>query len=326
MICPFCLNDVKFLDPTPNDGRMDFICPGCKELIPTMYMKYYKKFAPVLLNAVGFRGHGKTVFFAALFYTLKKLPVAQCWKKFYTMALNEESLDTIFKNIDILTKGTLPDSTPKNFPRPTVIRLVDMPLKLDSTLLCYDTSGEAFKKATQLVQYASFVRYAKTTLFLLSINDLENPKIEMHELINTYIVGLTELGLTPKKQNLVIVFTKADEVSSFKDHEDPDIVEYLMHSSLEELSDLNIYFDKLIIMSKKLKNFTVEKLQAYEFLNAAENFFKTVNFCIVSSLGAKPEGSSLSVEITPRRIIDPLLWTILNAKTQRKNFLSYFWE
>ena len=56
--------------------------------------------------------------------------------------------------------------------------------------------------------------------------------------------------------------------------------------------------------------FTEQELNAHEFVNAAESNFKSLNFSIISALGTEPEGARLTVEIVPRRILDPVLFVI----------------
>ena len=83
------------------------------------------------------------------------------------MGLNDDSLDTVYDNARMLDKGALPDSTPKNFPRPTMLRVEGMPMHRNSTLLCFDTGGECFERPTQLVQFAGFVKRAETGMLLV---------------------------------------------------------------------------------------------------------------------------------------------------------------
>jgi hypothetical protein len=111
----------------------------------------YRKYPPVVVSAVGFRQHGKTVYLSTLFYALKKLDLPTHWPTFFTAGLNEDSLTTIYENVSLLEQGNLPDSTPKNFPRPTMMRVHGVPFQPNCTLLCYDTGGECFEKPTQLV-------------------------------------------------------------------------------------------------------------------------------------------------------------------------------
>jgi hypothetical protein len=77
MFCPFCLAEVTF------SQEKGYICPTCKEQIPALYVQDYQKYPPVVVSAVGFREHGKTVYFASLFYVLKKSSLPQHWSGFY---------------------------------------------------------------------------------------------------------------------------------------------------------------------------------------------------------------------------------------------------
>ena len=96
MLCPFCLTQVRFKQARPvGMPAFIYLCPSCNEQVPALYAQDYRKYPPVVTSAVGFRQHGKTVYFAALFYTLKKLTLAQDWPEFFTMSLDEDSLETI---------------------------------------------------------------------------------------------------------------------------------------------------------------------------------------------------------------------------------------
>ena len=143
MLCPFCLDDVKFKQEKLNRQLSTvYLCPTCGEQVPALYAQDFRKYPPVVVSAVGFRQHGKTVYFATLFYTLKRLTLARDWSQFFTMGLNEASLATVYDNARLLDAGALPDSTPKNFPRPTILRVEGMPMHRNCTLLCFDTGGE----------------------------------------------------------------------------------------------------------------------------------------------------------------------------------------
>jgi hypothetical protein len=78
-------------------------------------------------------------------------------------------------------------------------------------------------------------------------------------------------------------------------------------------------------MSNLLYRFTEEELDAYEFLNAAESNFKSVSFSIISALGTEPYGARLSVEIVPRRILDPILWIMEKSFSGPERFFRRWW-
>ena len=311
MLCPFCLAEVKF-KPEKLDRQLALIyrCPSCGEQAPALYAQDYHRYPPVVLSAVGFRQHGKTVYFATLFYTLKKLSLARDWPNFFTMGLNDDSLDAVYHNARMLDQGSLPDSTPKNFPRPTMIRVEGVPIHRDCTLLCFDTGGECFEKPTQLVQFAGFVKRAETGMFLISLPDMANPREEMHRLLNTYVVGLGELGARTREQHLVVVYTKGDQLAARLTGQWDYLRTYLVQGSVDALANPERYLKRMREVSARLRDFTETELAAYEFLNAAGAHFKSVEFSVISALGARPAGAHLAVNIVPRRILDPLLWVM----------------
>jgi hypothetical protein len=311
MLCPFCLADVKFKSKKlAGNPASIYLCPECNEQAPALYVQDYRQYPPVVVSATGFRQHGKTVYFAALFYTLKKLSLARDWPNFFTMGLNEDSLDTVYGNARLLEGGALPDSTPKNFPRPTMIRAEGIPMHPDSTLLFFDTGGECFEKPTQLVQFAGFVRRAESAMLLISIPDLEDPRAGMQQLLNTYIVGMRELGSQTEDQHLVVVFTKADQLAPHFGRAWDDLTDYLIAGSVEDLAQTQGYMARMQAMSERLFEFTETELEAHEFINAATANFKSINFTIISALGAGASDGRLAVAMTPRRILDPLLWVM----------------
>lgn len=310
MLCPFCLAKVTFQRSKPKGSLvMIYTCPQCGEQIPALYVREYWRYPPVLVNAIGFRQHGKTLYFASLFYTLKKLSLAEHWSDFFTMGLNEDSLDTVYHNVSMLEHGKLPDSTPKNFPRPTIVRVHGIPLHPNRTLLCYDTGGECFEKPTQLIQFAGFVRRAERVLFLISLTDLDDPGAEMYKLLNTYLVGMGELGASTHHQDLVVVYTKADTLSVWLTGSEK-VTEYLRHGVFEDVANQGHYIKRMCLESQRLHDFTRHTLKASEFLNAVRANFRRVTFSMISALGAEPEGNQLPVGIVPRRVLDPLLWTM----------------
>ena len=309
MLCPFCLADVKFKrQKLPNNPATVYLCPECNEQAPALYTQDYRQYPPTIISAIGFRQHGKTVYFASLFYTLKKLTLARDWPDFFTMGLDEDSLDTVYGNADMLADGALPDSTPKNFPRPTMIRAEGVPMQPNCTLLFFDTGGECFEKPRQLVQFAGFVRRAKAAMLLISIPDLEDPRAEMHKLLNTYVVGMRELGGRTEEQHLVIVYTKADQLAGRFGSRWKDLRTYLIEGSVDALAKPDGYMERMHFVSERLQAFTEQELCADEFMNAAQAHFKSISFSIISALGTGPRGARLSVAIVPRRILDPMLW------------------
>jgi len=273
-----------------------------------------------VVSAVGFRGHGKTVYFASLFYELNEL--ANYWNNFYTFAIDEKSLDTIKENSKLLKAARLPDATLPNFPSPTIVHFCNMPSFGDAFFLFYDTSGEAYERSSRLTQYANFIRRSRTVVFIISLSDLERDNelnkegkgeiYTMNDLLSTYVSGLTDLQGNTKQQNLVIVLSKADKLKAkFEAYQ--DIWNYLEEGGIDKLGNMKIkdHIKEMKKVSQWLKRFIKQELREGQFLNFAENRFKSVEFSIVSALGAEPDERNLRQEILPKCILDPLLWVAI---------------
>lgn len=309
MLCPFCLADVKF--------RLEggYLCPDCGEPVPAMYVRGYEEYPPKIVSAVGLRGHGKTVYFASLFYVLKESPLSAFWQPdFFALSLSDQDIKTVHANARMLKDGRLPGSTPMNFPRPTMLRLAGIPLwqkQRDCTLVFYDTSGEAFERASELVKYARFARQAQMVMLLISLPDIQDPPHEMQTLLNTYAIGIADLGGSTRDQDLMVVYTKADEMTDRLSAPPWDAVRsYLAEGSVDSLAQAKGYQRRMYEVSNLLYDFTRSELKADEFVNLAQTNFRSVGFSIVSALGSAPEDGQLAVAVKPLRVLDPILWML----------------
>lgn len=314
MLCPFCLEQIVIEDIT------EPFCPTCTNQVPPRYIRTHDQFPLAVTNAIGFRQHGKTVYFASLFYALKKLPLAEHWSNYYMFCHNDHSLDIVNENIKSLTDGYLPPATLKNFPTPTILGMKGIPYFSDHTLLCYDTAGESFERGTEIEQFAYFVKRAHTALFLISLDDLEDEAGEMDNLLNKYILGMDLMGSETRFQNLIVVYTKADLLLNSYLRAWPEVVDYIRSDSVMHLVKEKNYVKKMHAISKKLAAFTKQELRAFEFMNAARDNFKSVEFSIISALGARPQGDELSQQIVPRRVLDPMFWIMEKSLSRWAQF------
>ncbi|MFQ6063239.1 MAG: hypothetical protein ACE5J9_08730 [Methanosarcinales archaeon] len=161
MMCPYCLaqNSIKY-----DKRNRNYFCSECKREVPAEYATNIT-IKKVVVSAVGFRGHGKTIYFASLFNILNEL--AGIWDSFHTLTTDEKSLYTVKDNLKSLKVGELPSSTPANFPSPTIVRFSNIPRFGDRFFLFYDTGGEAYYRASTLINFASFVKRARTVMFVI---------------------------------------------------------------------------------------------------------------------------------------------------------------
>lgn len=317
MLCPFCLTDLK---SRTNE------CASCQRQLPTEYVTYHSGLLarfnqPAIVSVIGFRGHGKTVYLASLYYALQNL-MPRTWAAFFRQGLTMETLKVLHQNLSMLKRGELPDSTLLVFPEPNIDRLNKIPRFGNRTLLVYDPPGEAFDltEDDSLQRFAGFVKYSKCALFLVSLNDMmkefegnvdlqEAVADEMYRLLERYNVGMTRMGAPHGVQHLIVVYTKADCL--LNDFGLPDSIKtYLEDPEVETLRDVQAYLQVMRRNSTLLKDFTSQELNAVAFLNNAKENFKSVEFCAVSALGAEPKDERLTERIAPRRVMDPLLWVL----------------
>ena len=331
MLCPFCLSDVVFEDRVEQrrNGyqRRYLVCGTCNQQVPRMYAADYWKYPPVVVSAVGFTQHGKSVYFSSLFYALRYLDLAKKWPQFYTQCLNEESLSHVWDGVKELNAGRLPAATAKVFPTPTLLRMAGVPGQRGCTLVMYDTAGESFNRPSQLSQYARFVTRAPAVLFFVSLTHAAREGEEvnevLHRLLETYIVGVRELGTPARSQNLVVVFTMADVIGSLVGEDWQSYRRLLVSAQVGDESS-GEYIERMNQISHRLHQFTRDQLEAHSFLSLAGSFFRRTSFCMVSALGAPPNQDNLmSTRIVPRRVLDPLL-SVLSSAGRRP--LSMWWQ
>jgi hypothetical protein len=324
MLCPFCLGYATFekKEQKRRKGftRQYYSCVHCSAEVPRMYFEDYRRNPPAVVSAVGFTQHGKSVYFASLFYAFRCMNLARDWPGFQTLCLNEDSLQTVNRNLEQLRGGKLPPATAKNFPTPTLLHVDFFPNQPNCTLLFYDTAGESFTQPRQLGQYARFVRRARTVLFFVSLSKTgqDGPiSAELERLLETYIVGVRDLGTKRKEQNLVVVYTMADMLADVMGSDWSFYRERLVSPQLGDEAH-GSYLRELVHLSYRLRRFTESRLGAHGFLNMAHGFFRKVSFCMVSSLGSAPqEDNTLAVELTPRRVLDPLMYVMRHGVQRR---------
>lgn len=337
MICPYCVEDVDA------NSQQHYECRRIRDKqFPPRYLDFHSgdgSAEPVVLSVVGFPGHGKTVFLCALFDYLDN-HLTYMWKsfRFYNHVLDQESLSLLNNNRRMLRKGELPPPTEQSFPRPGIFRLTNMPHSVggnglpplvDTTVLIYDPPGEAFSTEDKIVEFASFVKRSSCVLFLVDLTALgESIADEMALLLDTYLLGMRRMGIEKKSQHMIVVYTKSDEmkvsVPEFKSflEQEPRLKEYLDQQRPDTLSDPHEHLRQLTEISSLLETFTWSELNAGRFIHEANDWFASVSYAVVSSLGAAPEelknengGSDkrLTVKMSPRGVADPLLYVLAKS-------------
>jgi len=291
-----------------------------------MYLEDAHQQSPfIVLSTVGFSGHGKTVYLASLIHTLDRL--CEFWPGFSRYALNLASVIEVRKSIEMLGQGELPGPSLPTFPEPSIHMLEEIPGFGSRLMLTYDASGESFRRG-QIKDHAGFIKRSQTVFFLIDLDYLSKksrPADEMHELLNIYVVGMADLGGNTKEQHLIIVYAKGDLLyDKFRNH--PQVLKYLKQDELPSPDMMDRYLRNMTIISQQLVDFT-RQIGATKFITLAKKKFASVEYCVVSALGQPPikvDGEwRLGFEISPRRVIDPLLWVI--QKSTSSNSSRRWW-
>lgn len=302
MICPYCVEEI------PANSQQHHECKVIRDKsFPPFYLDFHSAEGaaePVVLSVVGFAGHGKTVFLCALFDYLDN-HMTQLWPNFFNHVLDQESLSRLNENRHRLRGGVLPPPTQLSFPRPGIFRLTNMPAASggnglpplrDTTVLIYDPPGEAFVIEDKIVEFARFVKRSSCVLFLIDITALgDSISDEMAVLLDTYVLGMRRMGIEKKSQHMIVVYTKSDDmkvsVPEFADflEQEPRLRDYLNEERPGTLADPHAHLTRLAEVSRQLETFTQSDLNAGKFINVAKNWFASVSYTVVSSLGAAPE-------------------------------------
>lgn len=344
MICPYCLDDVSAKSPEHKDCKIE----AGKEFSPA-YVRFHGREDsddPVVFSVVGSVGQGKTVFLCALFDFLDN-HLTHIWPRFFSQVLDQDSLSRLNENRNRLRKGELPPPTQQSFPRPGIFRLTNIPKSVvgsasplgDTTVLIYDPPGEAFVTDQNISKLASFVRRGSCVLFLIDLASLgDSIPDKMTELLDTYLLGMDHLAVEQKSQHLIVVYTKSDDmkvsVPEFKTflEKQPELRDYLNEQRPPTLADPQRHLKHLQKVSSLLEEFTMTELRAGKFINEANDWFRSVSFTAVSSLGAAPEESDgekkLKIKMSPRGVADPLLYVLAKSIQRKKERIPAvpWWE
>lgn len=329
--CPYCLKSThpktEIRREKQGDPYETYVCSECEKEIPPEYIIENGRVQKLSIGMVGFRGHGKTTYLSALFYLLHDM-CPTIWNNFVLLSLNKEALDRLHEKKTSLLSGNLPEATPTNFPVPAIVEFRNIPTLGTYFVSFYDTGGEVFEDPASIRGPGLFVAYSDVVLFLISIANIyskENDRWarELDRLLDIYIRAIRDMHIGRKKQHLVVVFSKADLLLEGKPELSKSLKEYIEQGDYKKYKSLNEDNLRLIIsISREIENW-LEINRANLFINLARDNFKSVEYTMVSSLGAAPKGDKLEFRLTPKlpkRVLDPFLVALY--KTRKRSFLN----
>ena len=177
-------------------------------------------------------------------------------------------------------------------------------------MIAYDPPGEAFESDELIESFAHFIRNSPAVIFIISVKDLDEPRNEnAYRLLNTYVLGMSRLGAKTKHQELIVTFTKADQLIDELNRY-PLVLQHLSTSTQHNVTSPKNYVKQLKQVSAELEKFVAQDLKAQAFLNLARDNFRSYQLCAVSALGNAPEDGHLATAIQPKCVVDPLIWVL----------------
>lgn len=306
-LCPYCQAAGSGPVPVGQNKRNYFACRECEMRIPVEYIESAAVPREVLA-AIGSRGHGKTAYLYALYQELNQL--ARYWPGFYLFPMDERSLDLVNEGVHSLKSGGLPEPTPASSPVITIIRAASIPFWGERVLIIYDIGGEAYSRAELIARDAPFARRTRTALVFMSLEECGYDAASMQELLSVYVQGVSELGGDTRRQQLIIVLSKGDRLKVKLAPRYGKVWDYLTSGTLENVATgLNTYLEGMRLVSGSIRGL-IREMGGVQLLNFAGDRFRSVEFCIVSALGAQPGDGRLQVQANPKRVLDPLLWAL----------------
>lgn len=319
--CPYCLMPTRAQLESRNSKSV-YVCQwsDCGAEIPRDFVEQRMTHRAVV-GLVGFSGHGKTVFITALFHLLRAMQNE--WEGFYCRSLDHHTIKSFYDRIHKFKEGELPESTPANFPLPSLFHFHAVPYFGEWYLSFYDTAGEVFEDSQLIPQQGRFLANSDVAIFIVSIGDSgEQWPARLEELLDTYLNGVYNAMHTnlKAKQHLLVVFSKSDRLIG---QVPPEIEDFLMKGSYPWYADFRSREEMITQLERSSNNIRrwLESQGANGFVNKAADNFKGTEYMVISSTGAAPVGDRLAAKLAdedPRRVLDPFFWIL--EKTQPRGF------
>jgi len=318
VICPFCLKT--------HDFEASLACPEKPYSVPRPYVRDYDKIRPLWLLTVGFPQHGKTTYLAALTLMLRNL--ADVWPGVFYRALDNHTTEEIRKIYRDATEGKpsgktpLPDERQDLPPRPLLFNVHNLPEAGSRCLIMYDVAGQVYNNQEVVQNYVAALRQVTTIWFLVSLTDLEDKQNDKSivELFNAYLSGMEGLNTGLQERNLIVVYTKADEVQfppAIFNYIGSDPLQWLTvrDSDTPQIPEVSFpeYVAQMRSVSDKLREYTQRRVkEGSAFITMVEEMGMNLVFCGVSALGQSPDNKSgrLQENATRNRVLDPFLWAV----------------
>ncbi len=279
---------------------------------------------PLVIVPCGYSAHGKTTLLASLCFLMDRLP--RRLPGFALQAADTYTRQHLPRLIENFRSGSLEAATLTAAIPPFVCAAHNVPASgapgttQNRLLAFFDVAGEAIRAGALCQELlAEPLPYCHVPWLLFNLNAPEAMD-RLSSLLETYIHLMTN-GVTPRKlkgQRVVIVFTCCDlsmdvlpaQVKSYLS-EDAEFGQNALESGVARGFDLTAYMAQAEQISECLADFTQQHINdGPNLMTLAKTYGIELKFCATSATGHLATHGRMHEDPTPRRVLDPLLWSL----------------
>ncbi len=318
-VCPECKRKTHMM-----------LCPKCHNRIPNDMVLNGGK----IISIVGARSSGKSNYIAVLIEELRRnvnrlgrlgleyKNVAEQSELQTERRYKEDFYNPLYNNSKCVDQTAVGDFRS----RIPMIFTLTSPKGDTMHLVFYDTAGENFGQTANIAENVKFLTKSDAILYLVDTENIDavrkrlgKPKADTgFDSILSALLGHFQEGNEEAKamfsKPMAVVFSKIDYITSGDERFQDCSIAGLKTNSPYLMSD-GINLKEFEMNSKSLRSILDRVWQQPDFINNIDNNWKDAdkNVCFfgVSSLGSAPKGTTLTGDVNPFRVLDPLVW-ILN--------------
>lgn len=323
IMCPYC--------QTMQEPQSTNLCnsPKCGQKLPPEYVKIARNGHITYLGTFGLPSHGKTALLSSLMQSAQA--VTKIVPGSYVRPLGDETQKTLNEWSARYRRGEvkLPSTTPNARPQPLLVLNNKFATNGVDCLVAYDLAGEALKNAGSQSEHVRSLSKVNTIWCVVSLDDLiheNNEGYSLDGLFNIYLEAMTDLHISIKGKNILIVYTKADLLLGIRDGLVPlpsEVEDYLATDPYDQLRarrgaelpsfDEDAYFARMCEISDILLEYTTDFIDGGGALvNMIRDEDAQVYFTINSAYGGALDAGNTTIGTAVRaiRVLDALIWAI----------------
>lgn len=326
VVCPFCLYSIS-------SQPLGTSCAACRREIPAFVQRELLDSPPLVLQLLGWSGHGKTSYLSALSFVLSRM--TNVWDSYIFRAGTVETQTALATANRLVREGAFPDrdsAADGSASSPQIYLIRAMQRWGNRVVMVQDPAGQHCDTMQMPIEHLPYLLRAPVILMLLSADDLEGQDYRtMDMLLNNLIHTLESHEVAPgsPRRGMVVVLSKADLILGALP---PAIRRYLVEDRLwpwirppgpglrprvpdgaasGDRLDTRYYLQEMHEMDRALRDWLAHEPPLRTLQLEAQRHQIELRFAIVSATGEDPRGRrSLPGPWRPHRVVDPLFWAL----------------